>query len=365
MNASSRALVRAVARAGLGPFGDPPLTEPILEPAWDELLRACVLERLVGFLHQAAASGELPLSPEQRVEVVRAQRGATALDLLLEARMFDVAAVLEAAEVDYRLLKGPALAHAVYAVPHVRHFGDIDLLVRSADVDRAVRSLVASGRYRRRSPEIRPGFDRRFAKSVTLVGDDGVEVDVHRTLVPGVYGARLDQDALWQRPSNVVIAGRMMPTMAPDLLLLHATLGAALADSPPRLAVLRDVAELIRGGAADLTHFSGLAHEHGVAAACALGIARCSETLEIDLGPLGAWAAHALPGPSDRRHIAAYREGAGFRAEAREVLRTLSWPDRVRYARALALPSGEYLAHRGLGRVAWIRRGRRAADQDA
>ena len=65
------------------------------------------------------------------------------------------------------------------------------------------RTCADGGRWlSRRAAELRPGFDRRFAKSVTMLDRLGGELDIHRTLVRGVCGFQLDLDDWWASPAR-------------------------------------------------------------------------------------------------------------------------------------------------------------------
>ena len=57
----------------------------------------------------------------------------------------DVAGAMMRADVPFLILKGAALAHLVYADPRLRPMRDVDLLVRKADVGRALDVMARSG----------------------------------------------------------------------------------------------------------------------------------------------------------------------------------------------------------------------------
>ena len=109
----------------------------------------------------------------------------------LERWTLEVVQLFADAAIEVRLLKGPAVAHLDYPDPAWRAFGDIDVLVPSAQYDDAIRALLAVG-GRRRSQEVRPGFDRRFGKGACVTLLNGVQVDVHRTLASGPFGLTVD-----------------------------------------------------------------------------------------------------------------------------------------------------------------------------
>ena len=109
--------------------------------------------------------------------------------------------------IDFVVLKGPALAHTRYRDPSLRLFADLDLLVRSGQVDR--RLAPPSAEPARRPPPSCPscghGFDDRFGKEVmlrtpaTADAPDGFEIDLHRTLIAGALGLTIPLDELFAR----------------------------------------------------------------------------------------------------------------------------------------------------------------------
>ena len=183
--------------AGVAAYGliedDPRLpTASLGDDDWQELVAVCRHERLVFLLDAAVQAGAIPATVEQRNEL-----GALLVPLLqqqlhLESQLRLVTDVLERHHLDHRLLKGPALANTVYDDPQQRYFHDIDLLVRTDQLARRHTCADGGSRYLRRGHELRPGFDRRFAKSVTMLDRLGGELDIHRTLVRGVCGFQLD-----------------------------------------------------------------------------------------------------------------------------------------------------------------------------
>ena len=66
----------------------------------------------------------------------------------LEQELAAIAAVWSAADVEFLVLKGPALARQAYPVPEWRAYDDLDLWVATCDFDRAVAALERGG-YRR------------------------------------------------------------------------------------------------------------------------------------------------------------------------------------------------------------------------
>ncbi len=209
---------------------------------------------------------------------------------------------------------------------------------------------------------MRPGFDRRFAKSVNMLDELGGELDVHRTLVRGICGFQLDLDDWWVSYRRVSVAGVTVKALSPEHQLLHATLVAALSDVPARLSALRDVAQLASVDAVGADRLAVLAAHHEVVVPVAHGVLLTERGLRISLGELGTWAAGVDVDAHGRRQLAEYGAGARYRQQAFDVARVLPWADRVRYLTALTLPSREFLHEEGIGRLAWLR-GVRTADR--
>ena len=108
----------------------------------------------------------------------------------------------------FAVLKGPSVAHTIYRIPaFARSPTSICWCPRPTTSVRA-RCSDGSGHVRRR-PEPRPGFEVRFGKaSVHTHPDDGIEVDLHRTLVLGPFGLWIDPEELLDRREPFLLGGR-------------------------------------------------------------------------------------------------------------------------------------------------------------
>jgi hypothetical protein len=328
---------------------------PLGEHDWSALMETCLRERLTCLLAAAVRGGAMEANAEQVEALYALQANLLGLQLRLEGRLIAVIGVLRRHGLDHRVLKGPALARTVYPTAGLRHFHDIDLLVRPEQLDTVVRVVTAEGGYRRRAPELRPGFDRRYAKSVTMVDEAGSELDLHRVLVRGVCGFDLDLDELWSSRREVPLAGVTVNVLSPEHQLLHATLGAALSDVPARLSTLRDVAQLASVDRVGANRLAELAAHHRVVAPVARGLVLTERGLGVSLGELGRWADSVVVDAHGRRQLSEYRAGGRFRRQAFDIVRVLPWRDRIGYAWALGVPSREFLTDQGISRTAWLR----------
>lgn len=83
--------------------------------------------------------------PSQRDALTRVERVAATLDALRTVELMRVLEALAKAEIEHLVFKGAALAHQIYAAPHLRPRADTDLLVREDDVGRAIAVLKRNG----------------------------------------------------------------------------------------------------------------------------------------------------------------------------------------------------------------------------
>ena len=237
--------VSVIASSGLnGPRTDAVPFRPADAREWNALLSRIRFERVNGLAVEAAATGALDLAEDQADELLRLHRAGMTWCLHAERKLLRLADAFDDAGIEYAVLKGPALAHTVYREPCLRAFADLDLLVRSQDYNRASALLTRIGHARSR-PEPRPGWEARFGKaSVHVDPDDGIEIDLHRTLVLGPFGQWIDADELMTNLDTFVVGGRTLPRLDDTGMFLNVALHAALGWAHPRIAPIRDCYEL-------------------------------------------------------------------------------------------------------------------------
>jgi hypothetical protein len=327
---------------------------PLDRGPFDQLLALARHERVTGVLAAVVRTGGLAVTDDQREQVAQAHRAAMAVALVLERLLLDTSETLTGNSVDHAVLKGSALAHLVYPDPGFRDFGDVDILVAPGQMPLAVRLLTVDGRARRQAAELARHWDRDFAKSVTLSERSGYEIDLHRTIAPGVFGLRIDPAGLLQRTQPFEVGGVTLRALSPEGQLLQACLHTAAGNRRVWLSSVCDIAALARSGQVDLARFHEMVVEWRAAAAVEEAVALVRQRLG------GADVSRLLRGlrvaPADRRRLARYGTGAGFSGPALTGFAGLPparWPA---YARALLWPSAANLADRGLTRTAHLRR---------
>jgi hypothetical protein len=301
-----------------------------------------------GHLAHAITQEELAATDQQREEATDSHLAEMSLALLLERTLLEVVELLDTLEIPYRVLKGSATAHLDYSDPALRSFGDIDLLIPSSHFDATTAALTDAG-HRRRFPQPRAGFDRRFSKGTSFSDPDDTEIDVHRTFVMGPYGLTIDLDELWSSKSVFVLASQPLLALRAEHRFLNACYHAVLGNSPPRLVPLRDVAQLLIGGELDVDEVRRLAERWRAEAVVAEAVRRSWETLALaDANALSFWAQHYEPAPWERRALSVYqRADTGYAARSFASVSAIHGvANKLAYLRALTFPERNYLAGR-------------------
>ena len=144
-----------------------------------------------------------------------------ARNLGLTADLISIVQTFQSQGIDVLPHKGPLLALAAYRDLSLRSFIDLDLLVRTQDVSRALVVLETLG-YRRaeRLAWVDPQTLVRWTGETALHSPDGTSVDLHWRLTPPHYPVQLDASLLWPFQTVIRLAGTDLPTLAPEALLL-------------------------------------------------------------------------------------------------------------------------------------------------
>lgn len=319
-----------------------PEAEPIVLAEGDaaQLVAGLENERILGVGVWAAESGQLVLDDASFQRLIERHDVVMAQSLRNELCAVSVSEALGAKGVRHRLLKGAALAHTVVAQPNLRSFRDVDVLVSSDQLDDAVEILAALGASRAQ-PELRPGFDRRFGKSVTMQLH-GVEVDLHRLLAPGPFGVWMRPNDLFVLKAQLRLADVDIPTLDATDHFVHACYHVALGQRVPVLVNLRDVVLLANAGIDWDRVRQTVARWRGGAV-----MKRCLQLvegrLEVELPEEFRAFRRASLHADERLALDAYLnddpEGR-FAALAPATLRALPMGDRAAFALAVGFPEG-------------------------
>lgn len=326
--------------------GSPSVTPAICRQDAERLVELAKKERLLGPLLDCVDSGVLDLSETMVDRLVRSHRQAMRWCLYLERRLLEVADWFSAAGgVEFLVIKGPAVAHLDHCDPGQRSFNDLDLLVHGRDMDRAIECLERRGALRR-VPERRPGFDRRFIKSVGLVCADGVELDIHRSFSGGAHGFRIRLDRVFDGADTFAVGGVDFKAPNPIHRALHASYHAVVGSNPPPLRTLRDLAGYLVSPDVSPELLVAEARRWRCETVLAEAVRATLDTLSFDANGWDRWLDDFRPDPAE---LAIIRRGHDPRGRPIEwtTIRELAWRDRAAFAWAVALPSKAVLEQRG------------------
>jgi hypothetical protein len=327
--------------------------EPLDDATWNALLATVRSQRLTGQLADALAGDVFAATEVQEEEALNAHTHAMALVLRLDRLLLSVVELLSDRGIDARILKGAAVAHLDYPDPALRSYGDVDVLVATADFEAAVDALGGLG-FTRRIPELRRGFDGRFGKGSALVGPQGFEIDLHRTFVPGRFGLTIPLDELFSEWEPFSVGGVELRALSNVNRLLHACFHATIGDAEPRIVPQRDVVQLVLGSEDSLDEVLQRAAEWRCEAVVSRAVGRSWELFGLaDKTPLSVWAARYIATPQDERALRAYigthrmysRQALGGLPAVRGILA------KAAYLRALVRPDRAASDHLGGGNL--------------
>lgn len=200
-----------------------------------------------GLVELAQRHGLIPILADQVDDpVVRAiEARESARRAVLRKHLFEVLTLLDDADVQAAVLKGPAIA-ARYRTPHLRPYSDIDILVPEDQLDRALDQL---NEYRGtvHIPAKRPKADKR---DVLMKDETGVSFncDLHWDLFSysqlrsSAHGAT---EAAWDQAVSVPRSPIGPLWEIPDSFRLAFLASHAVLDHRFRLILFRDFLELL------------------------------------------------------------------------------------------------------------------------
>src|SRR5579863_5261046 len=177
------------------------------------------------------------------IEHMRARNREVIVELV------EIIDALKAGSIDIIPIKGPVLAHLVYGDATIRSFRDLDFLVRTVDVKRVIAVLHGLGHspYPEKPPltaRQQAAIDALSGQAVLWRPGAPAAIEPHWTLAPGNLRLALDYEGLWRRSRLIGFAGRQIPGLAPeDLVLVIAVHGGK--DEWSKLQAVSDLARAV------------------------------------------------------------------------------------------------------------------------
>jgi hypothetical protein len=243
-------------------------------------------------------------------------------------------AALATARIPFLVLKGAALAVSAYPEPAIRHSHDIDVLVDAGDVDRAA-AVVRSAGF------AAPPEHRRTARSVRLVSERGVPIELHTRLFRLPYYGAVPR-GVWDRAGRCEIAGAgvQMPSAADHFV--HVCGQASCCASRDALKWIADAWFLAQDRSLDWSTVVRAAEESRLALPLAVLLGALVELLAMPVPPAVLERLCAVAANADRcaQEIALAGLRAGRRGRLRDLFgATSNWRDRVVLLQWMLAPS--------------------------
>jgi hypothetical protein len=251
-------------------------------PDWPSLLAQADDHSVLPLL----ASGLLGLAPGASPPGIQSrllgwQREQMVFTLTLSAELFRIFERFAALDIGALVTKGPALAVRCYGDPGMRQYGDLDLVIREADIRRVTQAMLDLG-YEPRilltaiDAKKMPG-EYAFRKL-----DTGLLVEFHTEQTFRYHPRRLQIQKLFERRAFVTIDGRSVPALSlEDELVLICVHGAK--HFWERLMWIADVAALISRQPPDWNRAMAAAREVGAERILRLGLCLATDVLGAEL----------------------------------------------------------------------------------
>jgi hypothetical protein len=217
---------------------------------WHRVAALAARHRMAPLLHwhlTREAAGSVPARVASSLRRAFEANAATSLQLTGELKqILDVFEEQGIAAVPY---KGPVLAEQLYGNVALRRMGDLDLLVKPADVPRA-RALLAERGFEP-PPQLTASQVRTLLRrdcNLPLVrARDQLVLELHWAFAAGAFSFGLDWNEIEPRLESRDFAGREVPVFTPEdqmlILCFHGT-----RHMWERVEWIAGVAELIRAG---------------------------------------------------------------------------------------------------------------------
>ncbi|HNP71652.1 MAG TPA: nucleotidyltransferase family protein [Kouleothrix sp.] len=194
--------------------------------------------------------GQIVVPADWKIRAQRRQYATLIRNTTLADAMVSVLAAFEHAGVRGIPVKGLVLAETLYGGLGLRSLGDLDVLVRPADLPAARAALRGLGF----AQEADPGFDNLYhpfhdPPYYRPAAGGSVCLELHW----GLWATRffsLGTDVLWRRALSAQVHGTTITVLSPEDTLLH--LAIHRSRSPLRLRFVCDIAALLGRHAATL-----------------------------------------------------------------------------------------------------------------
>ncbi len=247
---------------------------------WDALVEAAQFHGLAAVLFHVVSETSPDLMPPDVASRLRnICRDSARQNLVLTSQLLALLDAFAAHGIAVVPLKGPAMAESFYPDPALRPSSDLDFLVRSQDVAGALRVLAQEGYALGANMQRLPlRVLLRLNCELIFHHERMAHVDLKWETGPAHYPFRIAPEMLWRSLGRTRMAGREVPCLSPEALLLFLCVHGTK-HMWSRLQWLGDVARLVRKQLAwDVV--LQLAEEAGCMRPLLLGLSLAHELLE-------------------------------------------------------------------------------------
>jgi len=315
---------------------------------WEVVLDLADRQGVEQLLYQALSDFK-PLIPCEYFNFL-AQKYQTNVhkSLMLSRELIRIVDELSALEIEVMPYKGLALSEAVYGDMALRQSGDIDLLVRAADLAR-IRGALAKLGFTQQL-QWSPAEERSYLKSGYECVFDGTAgrnlLELQWAIQPAFYAVDFDMEGLFRRGITVQVAGHAMKTPSREDLFILLSLHAAK-HVWGRLIWLCDLARIVEISALDWNQIGITAKSLGIQRILRIALLLANRLLHT---PIPAEAESKIPETKHSRLIAKeierqILEDGGCDIASLAYFRLMlglreRWQDRVRLLTRLVFTAG-------------------------
>lgn len=338
--------------------------ESMPDAAWSDTLAAAAHHGLSPLVYRHV-HGAGPAAPSAVVRELRERYlSSAAANMRLFHGLSIILRAMRAADVPVIPLKGACLADTVYGNIALRPMVDLDLLVKPADLPRAIQALRDLG-YDSERPFDPAAQQAGFQDMPPMRRPGGAMVELHWTLVTPLCGARIDErelEGIWERSAPATIAGVPSRMLSPEDLLLHLCMHASVHHrfADVGLKSFVDMAEVVRHyeSALDWPAFAARANTWGVSNGVRMALMLAEDWTDLRV-PTRVWSLLDGTVPDKRtlewsRHKVlegrptelvgefASLESDGGTSGKLAALRSAAFPTRATMARLYGLPGDSW-----------------------
>jgi hypothetical protein len=212
---------------------------------WGAFVELAAFHRVLPRVARSLDAAQVQLPADVAEELGTRVRSEAEHSLRLTATLLGVLEILDRDEVVAVPFKGPLLAQHLYGDLAARASVDVDILVPEAQARRARQALERSGL--RFWLDMRSDEEQRFLRysnEYGLVNDDGIIVELAWRFVPRYMAVELPLGPMLSRLTSVDVAGRSIPSLDDEDLLLGLVVHGSK-HAWDRLLWLSDIAQLL------------------------------------------------------------------------------------------------------------------------